>query len=557
MPRKPRDYPRRDTSADGFGNRVERFVLSHFEGLWKLTMSVQWLRKFVNKKIISAAVMKGRTRPSPYGSMAVHGDSDNPMAGYTSWELMMDKSWFKRHLPQNTLGQPGDKRGPLPELKDVRKLYEVKSGDETMSEDSSVLFISFAQWFTDGFLMTDLKDHRKTHTSHHIDCNPLYGLNRDDSDAIRAKSEQTGKKGRLKTQVIPESGEEFAPFLYDDKGKVKPEFAGLRPPLRIDEYFEKVGPERAAEIKKTVFAFAGERANSTPYTAMLNILFLREHNRLAGLLEAEHADWDDERVFQTARNINIVLLIKIVVEEYINHISSYYFKLEADPSVCWHAQWNKPNWMPIEFNLLYRWHSLTPSYFEIGGEQVPGAQILFNHSYLTKLGLGTAMQTASDQRAWNVGLLNTPDFLVDVELASVRQGRENHLATYNDYREALGFGRVRKFNQITGDPRRIELLKELYDNDVNKIEFFVGLFAEDVGRRAALPPLIGRMVGQDAFSQALTNPLMSEHAFNARTFSKLGMRVIAKTTRLQQILDRNLMGDTGSYKITMTLDTYK
>ena len=66
--------------------------------------------------------------------------------------------------------------------------------------------------------------------------------------------------------------------------------------------------------KRTIFAFAGERANSTPMTAMLSTLFLREHNRLCAMLEANNPDWDDERIFQTARNINIALLIKIVVE---------------------------------------------------------------------------------------------------------------------------------------------------------------------------------------------------------------------------------------------------
>ena len=73
--------------------------------------------------------------------------------------------------------------------------------------------------------------------------------------------------------------------------------------------------------------------------------------------------WNDERVFQTARNINIAQLIKIVVEEYINHISPYHFHLTADPSVSWDAGWNMPNWIPIEFNLLYRWHSSTPATF--------------------------------------------------------------------------------------------------------------------------------------------------------------------------------------------------
>ena len=56
----------------------------------------------------------------------------------------------------------------------------------------------------------------------------------------------------------------------------------------------------------------------------------------------------------------IVLLIKIVIEEYINHITPYHFQLAADPAPFKNERWNRPNWMAIEFNLLYRWHGLIP-----------------------------------------------------------------------------------------------------------------------------------------------------------------------------------------------------
>lgn len=545
----PVSHPPRDPSADGFRNRVEAYVLTHFPGAWHFIMRWPWLRKGTNRIIVNRAAMRARTRPSPYGSMAIHGESANDVAAYTSWEMMTDRSWFGRHLPPGKLDTPDH---PLPAIEELRSLYTVAPGEEVLSEHSTLLFPSFAQWFTDGFLMTDPADTRKTHTSHQIDFSPLYGLTRAESDAIRERSSEYGRKGRLKSETDPVSGEEFAPRYFEADGAVKPEFKALRPPLRLEAFLKSLPAEKAAAVRASIFAFAGERANSTPYTAMLSTLFLREHNRLAGLIERANPGWDDERVFQTARNVNIALLIKIVVEEYINHISPYHFSLSADPSACWHTLWNRPNWIPIEFNLLYRWHSLTPAGFDLGDRTVPLEEFLFANDHLLRMGLGQTMGLASEQRAWRIGLHNTAAALVEVELASVQQGRRHRLASYNDYREAFGYGRVQRFEQITGDPRRIEALRRLYE-DVDNIEFFVGLFAEDITPRAAVPPLIGRMVALDAFSQALTNPLLSEHAFNPQTFSVVGMEEIEGTTCLQQILDRNSGDSPGLHKVRMEI----
>jgi len=422
--------------------------------------------------------------------------------------------------------------------------------------------MSFAQWFADGFLLT-AEDRRKTFTSHQIDLSPVYGLCRSETNALRVKSEARGRKGRLKTETI--NGEFYAPRLFDETKLVledlanpdfderrafKAEFASLRRKLTsfsrnrqrlITELGPKPASERAAELAKTTFAFGGERANITPFTAALNTLFLREHNRLAGMLEAANEGWDDERVFQTARNINIVLLIKIVVEEYINHISPYHFQLSADPSVSWRADWNRPNWIPLEFNLLYRWHSMTPDRFKIGNQTVNVKGTLQDNSYLTKRGLAETLVSASHQQSWRLGLFNTADDLLPVELFGIEQSRENHIGSYNDYREAFKYPRVTRFEQITDDQEKIDALRSFY-GDVDNIEFIVGLFAEDIAPRAALPPLTGRMVAFDAFSHAFTNPLLSEQVFNERTFSKEGMETIHATHTLEDILNRNLAG---------------
>ena len=51
--------------------------------------------------------------------------------------------------------------------------------------------------------------------------------------------------------------------------------------------------------------------------------------------------------------------------------------------------------------------------------------------------------------------------------------------------------------------------------------------------------LLTTMVANDAFTQALTNPLLARNVFNEATFSPAGMKIINETSSLQQILARN------------------
>ena len=546
----------RDRSRDGLRNRAEAYALSHFPRFWRIVMAIPPLRRITNKWIISRAAERVPSRPYPLSSMPSRGNSADPkIAGYTSWESLTDRNWFSRHLPPKDL--PNN-----PPLAEMEAIFKIQPTGPILSEKSTVLFMSFAQWFTDGFLMTDQQDRRRTPTSHQIDLSPVYGLSRSETQALRTNSEAQGERGRLKTETV--NGEPYAPRLFDaaklrfdnqlfdETHAVKSEFQALRPPLSFkkNRQLRSLKPKHAAALARTTFAFGSERANVTPFTAALNTLFLREHNRLAGMLEEAHPNWDDERVFQIARNINIVMLIKIVVEEYINHISPYHFQLSANPSVSWHADWNRPNWIPIEFNLLYRWHSMTPDRLVMGDDHLPLADVLQNNACLTKLGLARTLMSASRQPSWQLGLFNTADPLVKVECDTVDQSRINRIASYNDYREAFGYPRVTRIEQITDDPLKIDHLRDLY-RTVDNIEFTVGLLAEDVSPRAAVPPLIGRMVALDAFSQAFMNPLLAEQVFNENTFSKEGMETIQATHKLQDILNRNIISGQQHCRISM------
>ena len=497
-----------------------------------------WLAARVNPIAVNRLVNVCRTRPHPWST--AHD--------YVSWTSLTDQSYSARHLP----AVPASLTTPTSDQ--LTGLFARPAGDQqVMSDKSTILFPAFAQYLTDGFLRTRMprtgedENVRLRNTSNHqIDMCPLYGNNADQTRVLRLCSNERGRRGRLKSQEI--NGEEWAPFLYGGGGVKKAEFSTLDEPLGLDK--AKPG------LKERVFAFGGDRANAMPHVAMLNTLFLREHNRLAGEIEAANPDWDDERVFQTARNTLIVVFIQIVVQEYINHISSEVYRLKAIPDVAWKAPWNRPNWMTTEFSLLYRWHSLIPDTIAWNGKAYEIPDLILNTEPLLNVGLAGAFVGISDQKAARLGAFNTAAALVPIEKQAIDQGRRVRLPPYTEYRKYMGMSQPERFEDISRDRRVVGFLRDVYASPVD-VEFYVGLFAEDPGKNTPLPPLIRAMVAVDAFSQAFTNPLLSEHVFNESTFSPTGWATINGKNDLEALVRRNTPPGAVDGPITMTQPGWK
>jgi prostaglandin-endoperoxide synthase 2 len=212
--------------------------------------------------------------------------------------------------------------------------------------------------------------------------------------------------------------------------------------------------------------------------------------------------------------------------------------------------------MAIEFNLLYRWHSLVPSTFDLGGEHLTIEQTTVATSGLTDAGLGPFMAAASVQPAGRIGLFNTHELLVSwAEKPSIQEARTARLASYNDYRRLCGFLPLLRFEEFPADKEVREALWKLYGN-VENIEFYVGLFAERVEPNSVLPPLMTAMVAFDAFSQVLTNPLLAPRIYNEQTFSPAGMKIIEETKSISELVHRNTPGS-EQYFVSLTRKDYK
>ncbi|MEQ9550971.1 MAG: peroxidase family protein [Coleofasciculus sp. G3-WIS-01] len=538
----------RDTSRDGFSNTALTYTLSNFKPIWDFIQSNQALKRKVNKFLVNSLIYRIPTRPYPYSMMTLDPyipgtDKPKKTDTYTSWDSLQDRTYTGRHLPPDP---EFNQEGNLPNIESLAVLFRKRDGKTKYSEKSTLLFPYWVQWFTDSFLRIDHHNKLKNTSNHEIDLCNVYGLTRKQTNLLRSF-----QGGKLKTQKLKRKDgveEDYPLFYYADseQGIVDPQFEGLYTPINDEK---RLPPERKAKL----FAMGVERANVQLGYVMLNTLCLREHNRICDVLAENYPNWDDERLFQTARNILMVIILNIIMEEYIYHITPYYFNFFADPESFTKESWYRTNWMSIEFDFVYRWHSAIPEKFIYDGKETPMYASLWNNQMLIDKGLGALMEETCSQPATQIGLFNTPEFLIELtELPTISLGRKTQLASYNDYREMCGFPRVTDFNQITGDDYTQQKLKELYGH-VDKLEFFVGLYAEDVRENSAIPALVARLIGIDAFSQALTNPLLSPNIFNKETFSPVGWEIIHNTKTVSDLINRNVPHQDSPYKVTFDL----
>lgn len=65
------------------------------------------------------------------------------------------------------------------------------------------------------------------------------------------------------------------------------------------------------------FQSGDSRVNVNPYMTIQHSIFHKSHNRIASKLKALNPQWKDEKLFETARKINIAIYQKISYEEWL------------------------------------------------------------------------------------------------------------------------------------------------------------------------------------------------------------------------------------------------
>lgn len=513
-------------------------------------------QRWINWSIIDYLARQTTHRPLPLslcqpGAKAIAPAGQERYGAYVSWPGLVDRSFTGRHLPPISDAEVC----ALPDPTQFVPLFQrPPTGVDSGSTSTSTLFCFFAQWLTDSFLRTHPEDRQRNTSTQELDLCQIYGLGEEATYLLRSL-----KGGRLRSR--PDAGVgELPEFLVDPKThEVKGHFARiafdpihaatfgtLEPPHgRAGGLRKLLGempgvPRRALENDRWDLFYASglERGSSTIVYSALNTLFLREHNRLAGELQRRYSTTDDNWLFETARNINIAKYLKIIVEDYINHIVGEGFKLRLPQGRADQSSWYRSNRITIEFNLLYRWHALVPNQFTLGGSVVQPDDFRYNNALVEQHGIEALFDAASRQPAGRLRLHNTPEFLVPAEIESIRFARRFRLAGFNAYRSRWDLKPYGSFRELTGEsagkhPIADELAQIHGQDGIDRVELPVGLLAEASCRKETklLPPLLTAMVASDAFSHALTNPLLGANVYGPDALTDFGAAEIERFGR--------------------------
>ncbi|XP_051835543.1 prostaglandin G/H synthase 1 [Antechinus flavipes] len=482
------------------------FILTHGRWIWNIINST-FLRDVLMRLVLT---VRANLIPSPPTYNSEHG--------YISWESYANLSFYTRVLapvPEDCptpMGFKGNKQLPDPEL--LARRFLLRNEFVPDPQGTNLLFAFFAQHFTHQFFKTSGKmgpGFTKA-LGHGVDLGHIYGDNLERQYQLRLF-----KDGKLKFQMV--DGEMYPPSVAETQVSMK--------------YPANVPKAQQMAVGQEVFGLL-------PGLMMYATIWLREHNRVCDILRDEHPTWNDEQLFQTTRLILIGETIKIVIEDYVQHLSGYFLKLKFDPELLFGIQFQYQNHISVEFNHLYHWHPLMPDSFVVGQEEYSYEQFVFNTSMLLDYGVEALVDAFSRQRAGQIGGVgNINHHVLHVAVSTIKESRELRLQSFNEYRKRFGLKPYTSFQELTGEKQKSAELEELY-GDIDALEFYPGLLLEKSLPDSIFGESMVEIGAPFSLKGLLGNPICSPEYWKPSTFGgETGFNIV-KTATLQKLICLNV-----------------
>ena len=276
---------------------------------------------------------------------------------------------------------------------------------------------------------------------------------------------------------------------------------------------------------ETGIAITGFNDNWWVGLGLLHTLFALEHNAICDRLRSESPSWSDDQLFETARLINGALMAKIHTVEWTPGILAHptlrlgmranwwglaeerlyrlFGRLSGSDivsgipgSVPDHH--SAPYSLTEEFASVYRLHPLIP-------DEIDFRSLATGAHLKTMTFPETAFKNAEnviDERVSVLDVLysfgtahpgaitlhNYPRFLQDLQMpdgrhldlaaVDVLRDRERGVPRYNEFRRLLHLRPADSFETLTDNPQWARELRELYENDIERVDSMVGMYAE-------------------------------------------------------------------------------
>ena len=260
-------------------------------------------------------------------------------------------------------------------------------------------------------------------------------------------------------------------------------------PGRVTEYVESTTGDNP-----NLQFFVGDSRNIEHIgLTSLQVLFIREHNRLADGLSERHSDWSDEQVFQRAKKLVQAEIQAITFNEYLPSIG-----IDLSDYSGYNSSVNPQ--LSNEYILLAAFATGSQMadgwlQFDEGLNESPSGHLDLRDGFWTTSslieagGIDTTIRGAAydTQREMDLAVIPSLRNLMSGAMwggwmddcaMDIQRGRDRGLTDYNSLREGLGLGRVTNWSDISSDVDSQQKLALAY-SDVDSIDAYIGIMAED------------------------------------------------------------------------------
>ena len=462
-------------------------------------------------------------RPSPRLISNKLFSQESPFLNENS---LSDFVWLFGQFIDHDISLTANETGASPHL------LEIPADDEHFSEDA-VLAVSRNAALPNTGSQGNPRQFQNEVTSF-IDASMVYG-----SSKVRADWLRTFEGGKLWTSVNGPTGSgELLPWNTTTK-----EYGG-------GAFIDNGAPHMEGGGNDKFFVCGDVRANENPLLISIHTLFVREHNRLCEELAIANPDWSDEQLYQRARKFVGAYIQNITFGEWLPALGVHLPEYSR----------YRPELQSAVFNVF------SAAAFRVGhtmidsdiirlnneGEEISAGNLTLEEGFFNPLeiynsrgidpyfkGMGTQVMQEMDCKMID-GLRN---FLFDgqnrgLDLAAINifRGRDRGLADYNTLRVDFGLAPVTSFDHITDNPHDVAILRELYGDDLSRIDAWVGMLAE---RHISEDAIFGELVMTIIKEQFKLLRDSDRYYFENDSAFSAATKADIKSTSLNDIIMRN------------------